>query len=108
MTNLLKTDREIAALVDRAVKECLDERDRTNQEANSMPMNDGCEIRIEGEIRSLLEADHPQGVRQVFYEAVASGILPKNENTYPVLVRLLDDLRQNGRIPEGWILAPSR
>jgi hypothetical protein len=78
---------------------------KTGQEAE--PMNDTSELPIEDEIATLLEADHPQSERQLFYIAVAAKVLPPNENGWGILVLLLDTLRRNGRIPEGWITARS-
>jgi hypothetical protein len=106
MTDLLKTDVECEGFVYHAVKERLYECDRNNQEAN--PRGGRSEIWIEDEIRALLEDDHPQTLRSLFYEAVAAELLQHSETEFEVLVRLLDDLRRNGRIPEGWILKPSR
>jgi hypothetical protein len=79
---------------------------KTGEEAE--PMNDRSKLPIEDEIGALLEADHPQSERQLFYNAVAAKVLPPNENGWGLLVHLLDTLRRNGRIPEGWILRPSR
>jgi hypothetical protein len=76
---------------------------QTNQEDN--PPNGRSELPIADEIRTLLLADHPQSVRQVFYEAVAAGILQKSPTEIAVLVRLLDGMETRGEIPHDWMKA---
>jgi hypothetical protein len=60
-------------------------------------------------IKSILKADHPQTVRQVFYQLVARGVIEKTENEYQcTVIRLLSELRLDGRIPWDWIIDESR
>jgi hypothetical protein len=54
-------------------------------------------------ICSRLESDHPQTVRQVFYQAVAHGLIEGNESGYEAVLRLLRDTRP----PAGRITEPS-
>ena len=49
---------------------------------------------------SIVASNHPVTVRQVFYLAVAAGLIEKTEGEYKNTVcRLLTDLRREGRIP---------
>jgi hypothetical protein len=60
-------------------------------------------------INSILKADHPQTVRQVFYQLVARGVIEKTEAQYQgTVIRLLGEMRLDGRIPWDWIIDESR
>jgi hypothetical protein len=60
-------------------------------------------------INSILKADHPQTVRQVFYQLVARGAIEKTENEYQcTIIRLLSEMRLDGRINWAWIVDESR
>lgn len=60
-------------------------------------------------LHKILDGDHPMTVRQVFYRAVASGIVGKTEQEYKgTVVRLLTDMRRDGTIPFGWIADNTR
>lgn len=53
---------------------------------------------------ALLLADQPMTVRQVFYSLVSKGLIAKTEAEYKqTVVRLLGELRLEGRIPFEWI-----
>jgi hypothetical protein len=55
-------------------------------------------------IYDIVKANQPMTVRQVFYQLVAKSIVEKLEKNYNnVAVRLLLQLRRNGRIPYAWI-----
>jgi hypothetical protein len=57
----------------------------------------------------VLEADHPQTVRQVFYALTVRGAVKKIESEYQqTVVRLLVDMREAGAIPFGWIADKTR
>jgi len=56
-------------------------------------------------ISAVLKADHPQSVRQL----VARGVIEKTEKEYQgTVIRLLSEMRLDGRIPWGWIVDESR
>jgi hypothetical protein len=60
-------------------------------------------------IIDVLKADHPQTVRQVFYQLVARGVIEKSEKQYQnTVIRLLSEMRLDGRISWGWITDESR
>jgi hypothetical protein len=49
---------------------------------------------IRDAIKSILEADHPQTVRQVFYQLVTRGVIEKTEGEYKqTVIRLLSEMR---------------
>lgn len=57
----------------------------------------------------LLEADHPQTIRGLFYQAVSTGLIPKTEASYKtVVIRLMVEMRLNGRTPFDWIVDSTR
>jgi hypothetical protein len=57
----------------------------------------------------LVEADQPVTVRQTFYRAVCSGLVPKTENACDKDVgRLLVQMRRQGRLPWSWIADNTR
>jgi hypothetical protein len=60
-------------------------------------------------IAAVLKADHPQTVRQVFYQLVTRSVIEKTEAQYQgTVIRLLGEMRLDGRIPWGWIIDESR
>ena len=62
-----------------------------------------------GEIYTILNADHPMTVRQVFYRLVANGIIDKTESEYKnSVVRLLANMRRSRIIPFNWIADSTR
>ena len=64
---------------------------------------------IRDAIRDILEADHPQTVRQVFYALTVRGVVKKVEGEYQqTVIRLLGDMREAGDIPFGWIADNTR
>ena len=59
---------------------------------------------IRDALLGVLVKDHPATVRQVFYQLVSMGVIPKTENEYRNTVcRLLAKMRREGIIPFGWI-----
>jgi len=57
----------------------------------------------------IVEQFRPVTVRQVFYQAVNRGLVPKSETKgYRVVQRRLVVLRQSGDIPHGWIVDGTR
>lgn len=52
---------------------------------------------------SILSADHPMTVRQVYYQLVARQIIHNNDGQYKRVSRLLVDGRKDGSIPWSWI-----
>jgi hypothetical protein len=60
-------------------------------------------------IREILEADHPQTVRQVFYALTVRGLIDKAEKEYQgTVVRLLSEMREAGDISFEWIADNTR
>jgi len=64
---------------------------------------------VKAAIRSLLKADNPMTVRQVFYRLVVKGLVEKTEADYEnTVIRLLTDMRMDDSIPFRWIIDDSR
>jgi hypothetical protein len=64
---------------------------------------------IRKNIREILEQDHPQTVRQVFYALTVRGVIKKIEGEYQqTVIRLLVDMRESGEIPFDWIADNTR
>src|SRR5271156_3829220 len=60
-------------------------------------------------IKKILEADHPQTVRQVFYQLVTRNLVKKTELEYKLtVIRLLTDMRFSGEVKWAWIVDSSR
>lgn len=58
---------------------------------------------------AILTADHPQTVRQVFYQMVSRGFVDKTEQEYDGTVcRLLGEMREDGRVPWDWVIDNTR
>ena len=61
------------------------------------------------EIAAVLNDDHPQTCRSVFYRLVSRGAVPKTEAAYQgTVVRLLAGMRLRGEIPFSWIVDGTR
>jgi hypothetical protein len=64
---------------------------------------------IRDAIRAVLEADHPQTVRQVFYALTVRGVIKKVVNEYHrTVIRLLVEMREAGEIPFDFIADNTR
>jgi hypothetical protein len=64
---------------------------------------------IRDAIREVLEQDHPQTVRQVFYALTVRGAIRKEETEYHrTVIRLLVDMREAGDIPFDWLADNTR
>jgi hypothetical protein len=64
---------------------------------------------IRDAIRDILENDHPQTVRQVFYALTVRGVIAKAEIEYKqTVVRLLVEMREAGDIPFEWLADNTR
>jgi hypothetical protein len=64
---------------------------------------------IRDAIHDLLEEDHPQTVRQIFYALTVRGLIKKAEIEYQqTVVRLLVQMREDGDIPFEWIADNTR
>jgi hypothetical protein len=60
-------------------------------------------------IKAILKADHPQTVRQVFYQLVTRGVIEKTEKEYQsTVIRLLKDMRLSDQIDFEDIIDSSR
>lgn len=65
--------------------------------------------RIKDAIYETLEKRHPQTVRQLFYQLVSKGIVPKTEAAYQRIVcRLCGDMREQGDLPWEWLTDSTR
>jgi hypothetical protein len=57
----------------------------------------------------IVGAHQPATVRQIYYLAVSAGIVDKTEASYKnVVVRLLGQLRLEGRLPFSWLVDNTR
>lgn len=64
---------------------------------------------IKADIVSVLKADPPMTVRQVYYQLVIRGTIEKTEEQYQgTVIRLLTEMRMNGAVPFGWIVDETR
>src|SRR6516165_8106415 len=64
---------------------------------------------IRSAIHDVLKADHPQTVRQVFYQLVARGVIEKSEKEYQgTVIRLLGEMRLADKISWDWIVDETR
>ena len=64
---------------------------------------------IKSAIVEVLRADHPMTVRQVFYQLVVGDVIEKTEEQYQgTVIRLLTEMRMDGRVPFAWIVDESR
>jgi hypothetical protein len=66
-------------------------------------------VSIRDAIRDILEKDHPQTVRQVFYALTVRGAVAKAEIEYKqTVIRLLVEMREAGEIPFEWLADNTR
>jgi hypothetical protein len=66
-------------------------------------------VELRKQIVAILEADHPQTVRQVFYALTVRGTVRKDEIEYQrTVVRLLSEMREAGTIPFNYIAHNTR
>ena len=66
-------------------------------------------VAVRAAIKSVLAADHPQTVRQVFYQLVTQGAVEKTEGEYQrTVIRLLSEMRLDSQISWEWIIDESR
>lgn len=64
---------------------------------------------LEETLLDIVEEIQPATVRQVFYQAVSRGLIPKTEAAYKSIVcRLLARLRRGGQLPYRWIADNTR
>ena len=64
---------------------------------------------LDAALAEIVSDFRPATVRQVFYQAVNRGLVPKSETTgYRVVQRRLVALRETGEIPYGWIVDGTR
>lgn len=64
---------------------------------------------VRAAIKHVLKADHPQTVRQVFYQLVARGVIEKTEKEYKgTVIRLLSEMRLADKISWDWIIDETR
>jgi hypothetical protein len=64
---------------------------------------------IRKNIHEVLQQDHPQTVRQVFYALTVRGVVKKAETEYQqTVIRLLVAMREAGEIPFDWIADNTR
>lgn len=65
--------------------------------------------RIKEAICDTLLQRHPQTVRQLFYQLVSNGVVPKTEAAYQkVVCRLCGDMRERGELPWEWLTDSTR
>ncbi|MCL4848102.1 MAG: hypothetical protein KJ066_16290 [Acidobacteria bacterium] len=66
-------------------------------------------VEIRDAIFTILEAEHPATVRQVYYRLVSAGVIEKTEAEYKATVcRLLVDMREDGTLPYSWLADSTR
>lgn len=59
---------------------------------------------LDGALAEIVAEIEPATVRQVFYQAVVRGLVPKDEaRGYKLVQRRLLKLRESGEVPYGWI-----
>jgi hypothetical protein len=64
---------------------------------------------LESQLYDIVAEIQPATVRQVFYQAVSRGVIPKTEAAYKGIVcRLLSRLRRGGDLPYDWIADNTR
>ena len=60
-------------------------------------------------IYNLLRNHHPQTDRQLFYQMVSVGAIPKTEAAYKgIVVRLCGEMRERGELPWNWLTDSTR
>lgn len=66
-------------------------------------------VEVRHAILDVLNTDHPQTVRQVFYQLVVRNAVEKSEKEYQgTVIRLLSEMRLAGEVPWSWIVDESR
>jgi hypothetical protein len=63
---------------------------------------------IKSGIIEVLEEIQPATVRQVYYQCVSRGLIPKTEGAYKMLVRLLTEMRRDRLIPFDYLADSTR
>jgi hypothetical protein len=64
---------------------------------------------IKAAILEILDAHHPQTVRQVYYQLVVRNLIAKTEKEYKgTVIRLLTKMRMDDEVEFGWIVDESR
>ena len=64
---------------------------------------------LDAALQEIVEQFRPVTVRQVFYQAISRGLVPKSETKgYRVVQRRLVVLRESGEIPYGYVVAGTR
>lgn len=66
---------------------------------------------LESQIYAVLEADHPQSVRHVFYRMTDPRLpvsVEKSENGYRHIQHRITEMRRSGKLPYGWITDATR
>jgi len=64
---------------------------------------------LKQQLYAILEAYHPQTVRQAFYQTVSTGAIPKTEAAYQgTVVRLCGQMREDGELPSDWLADSTR
>lgn len=65
--------------------------------------------RVRDGLFQLAEQNQPLTIRQLFYRAVATGLIEKSQNEYNnTVVRLAGQMREEGRLPFDWIVDNTR
>lgn len=64
---------------------------------------------LRDDLFNLAEEYQPLTIRQLFYRAVAASVIDKTQNDYNnVVVRLMGQMREEGRVPFEWIVDNTR
>jgi DNA topoisomerase VI subunit A len=64
---------------------------------------------IRAAIKDVLESDHPQIIRQIYYALVVKGVIEKTEQEYQhTVIRLCSEMRWQNEIDWDWIIDESR
>ncbi len=63
---------------------------------------------IRDAMRTVLQAERPMTVRQVYYRMVSAQVIDKTEAQYDTVCRLLTAMRRDREIPYGWLADATR
>ena len=64
---------------------------------------------LRAQIYLTLQKYHPQTIRQLFYQLVSAGSVPKTEAAYQgIVVRLAGQMREDGDLPWAWVADSTR
>lgn len=63
---------------------------------------------LDDAIVRVVEAEHPIGLRGIYYRVVSAGAIEKTEAGYKVISRQLKALRRSGRVPYEWVTDGNR